>query len=151
MAAREAAAQEQWSDKVRMWFAEPGWTPAGVRLPDDPSQGRGYDANAVPGLTAYILVHLMPVGTATTFVIAYSAIAPAKQLALGSSYIFWTAMNWAGLLEERAWATPSEWARLVCVGVGGRVGARVYANACAYVCVCRQTVTQDEADLAFRM
>ena len=52
------------------------------------------------------LVHLMPVGTATAFVIAYSAIAPSNQLAVGSGYIFWTAMNWAGLLEERGWAVP---------------------------------------------
>ena len=117
--AREAAAQERWADKLRMWIAEPGWTPAGVQLPEDPSEGRGYDTNAVPGLSAYILVHLMPVGTATAFVIAYSAIAPSNQLAVGSGYIFWTAMNWAGLLEERGWAVPSEWTRLVAVGIGG--------------------------------
>ena len=40
--AREAAAQERWADKLRMWIAEPGWTPAGVRLPEDPSEGRGH-------------------------------------------------------------------------------------------------------------
>ena len=59
------------------------------------------------------------VGTATAFVIAYSAIAPAEQLAVGAGYIFWTGMNWAGLLEGRRWAVPSEWARLVGVGVAG--------------------------------
>ena len=131
--AREAAAQERWADKLRMWIAEPGWTPAGVQLPEDPSEGRTADTNAVPGLSAYILVHLMPVGTATAFVIAYSAIAPSNQLAVGSGYIFWTAMNWAGLLEERGWAVPSEWTRLVAVGIGNLFAPGHWLGACGVV------------------
>ena len=105
--ARESAAQERWADKAWMWFAAPGWTASGSGGPEAAAPARGYNLNAAPGLTAYILVHLLPVGTATAFVIAYSSIAPPAQLLVGSGYIFWTGMNWAGLIEGRRWAQPS--------------------------------------------
>lgn len=117
--ARDSAAQERGIDKVWMWFAAPGWSGSGASLSETDSSARGYDLNAAPGLTAYILVHLLPVGTATAFVIAYSSIAPPSQLMVGAGYIFWTGMNWAGLIEGRAWSEPSEWTRLVSVAIAG--------------------------------
>jgi len=125
---QESAGQVRWSDKIKVWFAEPGWTPAGVQHPPFPAPNRGYNANAVPLLGAYILTHLIPVGTATAYVIAYSNIWPAPWLGLGSAYIFWTGMNWAGLLEGEAWARPSEWLRLVIVLAAATYGATVTAG-----------------------
>ncbi len=116
--AKESFQQDKWSDKMKVWFAEPGWTPAGVQTPPFPAPNRGYDANSVPKLGAYILTHLMPVGIATAFVIAYSNIWAATWLGLGAGYIFWTGMNWAGLLEGESWARPSEWTRLIVVAAG---------------------------------
>ncbi len=122
---RESADQERWVDKIKVWVAEPGWTPSGVQHPPFPAPRRGYNANAVPSLGPYILMHLMPVGIATAYVIAYSNIWPPPWLALGSGYIFWTGMNWAGLLEGEAWARPSEWLRLVVILLGAAYGVTV--------------------------
>ncbi len=122
---RESAGQAKWSDKLKLWFAEPGWTPSGVQQAPFPAPGRGYNANAVPQLGTYILTHLLPVGTATAYVVAYSNIWPAKWLALGAAYILWTGMNWAGLLEGESWARPSEWLRLVGVGAAAAFGVTV--------------------------
>jgi len=126
--ARDSASQDKWTDKFKMWFAEPGWTPSGVQLPPFPAPNRGYNANAVPNLGAYIVTHLLPVGTATAYVIAYSKLWPASWLGLGAAYIFWTGMNWAGLLEGEAWARPSEWIRLVVVGFGAAFWATTGAG-----------------------
>ena len=118
---RESWGQDTWMNKAKIWFSPPGWTPAGIEHPAFPASHRGYDANAVPHLAPYILTHLMPVGLATAYVIAYSNIWPAGWLATGAAYIFWTGMNWAGLLEGETWSKPSEWIRLFVVGLSAAV------------------------------
>ncbi len=115
--AKESAAQERWSDKLRMWFAEPGWTPEGTRLPMFPAPGRGYDRDAAPGLRLYMVVHLMPVIVATSLVIAFSAIWHPVWLAIGAVYITWTGLGWAWIVEAKRGAVMWEKTRLVAVAV----------------------------------
>ena len=102
-------------DRFRVWWAEPGWTPSGVVRPDFPAAGRGYDVNMMEGKGGYIVAHLGAVSIATGLVIAYSNVARPFWLGLGALYIVWSGLNWAGLLEGRSWARPSEVARLGAV------------------------------------
>jgi len=102
-------------DRFRVWWAEPGWTPSGVVRSDFPAAGRGYDVNMMEGKGGYIVVHLGAVSIATGLVIAYSKVASPFWLGLGALYIVWSGLNWAGLLEGRSWARPSEVARLGAV------------------------------------
>jgi len=115
-----SADQVGWKNKLRMLIAEPGWTPAGVQLPEFPSPLRGYDANAMAGQGGYVIAHLAPVSAVTGLVIAHSELWPPGWLGLGAVYILWTGLNWAGLLEDRVWVKWSEPVRLVTVaGAGG--------------------------------
>ena len=139
--ARDSWAQVRLTDKLKMWIAEPGWTPAGVVQPAFPAPGRGYDVNMEPRLTLYILTHLVPVGVATAFVIAYSKLWPASWLALGAAYIFWTGMNWSGLIEGTRWGRVSEWSRLVAVGLAGGAGAVLLTGPLVWVAVSLVTLS----------
>jgi alkylglycerol monooxygenase len=130
---RASAGETSWVDKLKMWVAPPGWTAAGVSHPPFPAPGRGYDANAVPELDLYILVHLLPVGTATGFVIAYSALWPASWLGLGAAYIFWTGLNWAALHEGVRFALLSERLRLAVVGAAGVAAAAMLTGPLVWV------------------
>jgi alkylglycerol monooxygenase len=111
-----SANQAGWKNKLRMLFAEPGWTSEGAQVPEFPSPLRGYDAGAEKGQDGYIVAHLLPVSIVTGLVIAHSELWPRSWLCLGAGYILWTALNWAGLLEGRPWARWSEPVRLVTVG-----------------------------------
>jgi len=131
--ARASAAETAWVDKFKMLVAPPGWTAGGVCRPPFPAPGRGYDANAVPELDLYILVHLIPVGTATAFVIAFSALWPASWLCLGAVYIFWTGLNWAALHEGARAGLLSEQLRLLVVGAAGMAAAAMLAGPMVWV------------------
>lgn len=104
-------------DRIRVWWSEPGWTPAGVQRPEFPASGRGYDVNKMQGKGGYIVVHLGAVSVATGVVITFSKVASPLWLGLGASYIVWSGLNWAGLLEGRHWAMPSEVVRLSAVAL----------------------------------
>ena len=130
--ARASARQTGWVNKLKMCVSAPGWTPEGVQHPPFPAPGRGYDDNAVPQLNVYILVHLLPVGIATSFVIAYASIWPVTALAGGAAYIFWTGLNWAGLHEGHRLAQGAEWVRLLAVGVAGVAAAALLSGPLAW-------------------
>ena len=116
--ARDSASQERISDKIWMWFAEPGWTPDGVQRPGFPAQGRGYDENGAPGLRYYLIAHLIPVIVATSLVITFSAVWEPAWLAVGAIYITWTGMGWTWMIESKIGALALERLRLIVVALG---------------------------------
>ena len=114
--ARQSMSELQGMDRLRVWWAEPGWTPNGVVRPAFPAAGRGYDENRMEGRSSYIVVHFGAVGIVTGLVITFSKLAPPAWLAAGALYTVWSAINWAGLLEGRTWSRTSEIVRLVASG-----------------------------------
>ena len=97
----------RFTDKFRVWVAEPGWAPGGVVAIPFPAPNRGYDKDESPSLHVYAMAHLLPVSIATGCVIAFVNVWPTSWLAVGAAYIFWTCMGWVGIFEGTAWAR--EW------------------------------------------
>ena len=138
--ARASASQATFSNKVWMWFAEPGWTPSGVQRSVFPAPGRGYDKNGAPGLRHYMLAHLLPVILSTTLVISYSAIWPPLWLGLGAVYITWTGLGWSWLIESKPGAVTMEKARLVAVVVCALALASTYPTGLVWACAAAMSV-----------
>jgi alkylglycerol monooxygenase len=113
----------RFTDKFRVWVAEPGWTPGGVVDIPFPAPNRGYDKDESPSLHVYAMAHLLPVSIATGCVIAFVNVWPTSWLAVGTAYIFWTCMGWVGIFEGTAWARGVELSRLIVVGAGSAVVA----------------------------
>lgn len=128
LAAASAAAPRP-LDKLRVWFASPGWTPEGVAPYPGVADGSymrrpKYDPPAPRGVSAYVLVQfasLVPITAALMFV---QETASAPVLAAGAALVLLTLATTAGLLEGRRWARPVEALRLASIA-GAIVWARV--------------------------
>jgi hypothetical protein len=122
LAARSAAARRP-MDKLRVWFAGPGWQPEG-ELPypgvADGSYVRRpkYDPVAPAGVRAYVVAQLVVAVLVTTALIATEDSAPRPARVAGVVLVLCTIGAGAGLIEGRRWARPVEALRLAAMGAG---------------------------------
>lgn len=121
----KARAARTLGDKLRVWFAPPGWVPPGVTLPAPPD-GVPTDPGYVPydrplhGSRA-LYVGLQFAGMiAATLGLLYSqtTLAPAAVIAWGAA-ILWTLIAVGGVTDGRRWAPRLEAARLAAIVAGG--------------------------------
>jgi sterol desaturase/sphingolipid hydroxylase (fatty acid hydroxylase superfamily) len=117
-------AAPRWSDKVRVWFASPAWSPEGVApypgLADGSYLAREkHDVVASRATSIYVVVQFAFAVAATAALMFLQAALPRAVLAAGAALVVITLATCAGLLEGKRWAKPVEAARLVAaVGAG---------------------------------
>ncbi len=111
-------------DKIRVFFAGPGWRPEGVApYPgvEDGSYVRRpkYDPVAPPGVRLYVLVQFTIALAITAALISLQSEAPVPWLAAGTVLVLCTIGTSSGLLEGRPWARPVEALRLAGTAAAG--------------------------------
>lgn len=115
--AKDAWHARRWRDKLRVWFARPGWRPADVAVrfpkPGFDIARSEYDPPVPASLRAYCFVQfLVLLGLGTLFLQNAARLAPGMAL---QSALFLTLglMTIAALLERRRWAIVGETLRLL--------------------------------------
>lgn len=106
----------KWSDRIRVWFADPGWDPATRTLaappPVDVDHHPKFDTPLPRPVAAYVAVQFVPVAAAT-FALLYWQDTLAEATAFAGAFaILVSILLWGGLLERRRWAQPAELVRL---------------------------------------
>lgn len=129
--AKTASSAPRWSDKLKVWFMPPEWTPAGeppaAFPPDEALAARPrYDVDA-PQWHAYIAVQWVGVAVATVGLLLFAHEVPWAPLVplrplLVVAVALWTWGSlavFAGLLEGKSWARGAEGARQGALLIGG--------------------------------
>ena len=116
----------RWSDKVRVWFKEPGWLPDDVDEPevtDNALHGSIYDARPPDPLGRYVLWHFaLSMTAAFVYIYTFDDLSPLWKAA-GALWLTWSLVNASGVLETRAWLPASEVARLAAAATLAGVAA----------------------------
>jgi len=109
-------------DAKKVWVAPPEWVAAGEPEPAGyPPPGRGYDSDTAPGAYSYALGQLVVLIALMTVVLTFESYIPTAWKLLASFFILWTGITWAGFYDQRRWAQPLEWCRLLALVVVGLV------------------------------
>jgi sterol desaturase/sphingolipid hydroxylase (fatty acid hydroxylase superfamily) len=142
--ASASAAAPRVRDKIRIWLAPPGWTPAGVAPPADVADGSyvrrpKYDPRAPRPVQRYAAAQFAIAVLATAALMFTQETAPRPLLAAGAALVVLTLATAPGLAERRPWAPGLEYARLAVVALGaaawtfgGPIFAPAVAGAAAY-------------------
>lgn len=123
----KARAAERWSDKLKVFFAPPGWTPPGVELPPPPA-GRPTDPDyrlyAQPRSTSRSVYIALQFGGLIAGTLAFLFGAPQmspSQILLTGGALLWTLLAIGAVVDRRRWGAWVEAARLaamVAIGAG---------------------------------
>ena len=134
---RMARATPRWADKVRVWFAHPGWRPPGVPGPARAPRAGKYDPRLGRAAGAYVAANLVAAVTGTFALLLFQgALGPAER-AVAVVLVLLTVAGWGALLERRRWALHLEAARLALTAavaiwwLGGRLPPSALVGAAA--------------------
>jgi len=110
-----------WRERWRAVFGHPGWLPPalGPRVvpgPVSPETFRKYEPEVPRALQRYAVVQFVVVLIASVAFLNAAGTLPAASVAAGMFYVLLSLGNIGGILEARAWAGPSETARLLILG-----------------------------------
>jgi len=130
----------RWRDKIRIFFAPPGWRPADVPFEPvaySPVDGRRYDARPPNGLGLLAFVQfLVAMGAVIALLFAAGRWGRPAEVAL-ALFAVWGLANVGGLCDRRPWLPASETLRWLATaataGVLAPAGARAAAVAAAGV------------------
>jgi|HubBroStandDraft_6_1064221.scaffolds.fasta_scaffold308958_1 alkylglycerol monooxygenase len=143
LAAASAAAPRP-LDKLRVWLAPPGWTPAGVAPPPGVADGSyvrrpKYDPRAPRPVRRYATAQFAVAVVTTAALMFTQENAPRPLLAAGAALVVLTLATAPALVEQRPWAGSLEYARLAIVvgaaaawAYGGALVVPIVTCACAY-------------------
>jgi sterol desaturase/sphingolipid hydroxylase (fatty acid hydroxylase superfamily) len=125
----DALAARTWGDRLRVWFAHPGWRPVGLPPHPKPAPVRREDqrkyapswVSGVPGLTGYVVAQFVPVAAAVMglLLVEDNDAVPRWALAVAAGLILWTVWIWGALFEARSAAVAHESARLGALAAAG--------------------------------
>lgn len=119
--ARLARLAPRWSDRVRVWFAHPGWRPPGAAEGVRPPAGGKYDPRAGRGLAAYVATNLVLAVGATFALLLFQHALTALERAVAAGLVLLTIAGWGALLERRSWALLLETVRLALAALAAVV------------------------------
>ena len=115
--ARVSRTTARWQDKLRVWFAPPGWYPqdmGGPKPPDPPGPNDlKHSVSVSLPVFSYLGVQSLMVSGALGALILSGDAWPSVMKALLVASIFWTLFNASGLIQGRRWAALSESVRVV--------------------------------------
>lgn len=119
--ATKLRAARSWGERWRAVFGHPGWLPAtlGPRIvpgPVSPETFKKYEPEVPRPLQRYALVQFLAVLLASVAFLRAARGMSGMTLVAGTFYVLLSLGNIGGILEARAWAGPSETARLVIMG-----------------------------------
>lgn len=119
--ATKLRAARSWGDRWRAVFGHPGWRPAtlGPRIvpgPVSPESFKKYEPEVPRPLQRYAVVQFLVVLLASVAFLQAASGMSGVTLVAGTFYVLLSLGNIGGILEARAWAGPSETARLVIMG-----------------------------------
>ena len=114
-------AARSWRERWSAVFGHPGWLPPalGTRIvpgPVSPETFRKYEPEVPRALQRYAVVHFLVVLVASVMFLRAAGGLPGTTLLAGLFYVLLSLGNIGGILEARAWAAPSETARLLILG-----------------------------------
>jgi hypothetical protein len=111
---RSSMQTRRWRDRIKLWFAHPGWLPSELRS-DEPkadtateSHYQKFETRISATLWRYCLLQYGLAGAAILPVMAFAAQLDALQIALLLAFATWSGINVGGLQQASAWAAPSE-------------------------------------------
>lgn len=115
-----------WGERWRAVFGHPGWRPSalGPRIvpsPVSPETFSKYEPEVPRPLQRYAVTQFLVVLLASIAFLQAASSLPDVTLVAGMFYVLLSLGNIGGILESRAWAGPSETARLLILG--GAAGA----------------------------
>jgi alkylglycerol monooxygenase len=101
-------------DRLRVWLAPPEWTPTGTKqIPSvERATHQPYRPEQDTQTWAYVGLHFLPVGAASTGVLLLQATAPLWAVAALAAWVVVGTVAFGGLFERRAWAVRLEQGRL---------------------------------------
>lgn len=114
---------QRWSDKLRVWFAPPGWRPADVaarfpKRPYDPERDfQRYDPPRSVRLSLYVLAQFLVLMVANSHFLKLLPSASAAASLLYFGYILATLVTLGGVLESRRGFLLLELARVAGTGL----------------------------------
>lgn len=116
--ATKLGAARTWGERWRAVFGHPGWRPAalGPRIvpgPVSPETFRKYEPEVPRPLQRYAVAQFLVVLLASVAFLQAASGMSGLTLAAGTFYVLLSLGNIGGILEARAWAGPSETARLL--------------------------------------
>ncbi len=137
--AQTARATRSWGDKLRIFFAAPGWAPADQGGPEVPPP-------VDVGVSKFDLPYPRPVGEYACVQFAFLGVMAVGLISFGTSLdagvaaaaglaVAWGLLNLGGLFETRPWALHSEAARVALLPLASLVvlsGASAWIAAAAF-------------------
>ena len=114
-------AARTWPERWRAVFGHPAWLPPalGTRIvpgPVSPETFQKYEPEVPRPLVRYAVVQFVVVLLASVAFLRAAGGLPGATLVAGMFYVLLSLGNIGGILESRAWAAPSETARLLILG-----------------------------------
>jgi len=124
---RDAAHTQRWADKLKVFFAAPGWKPADLGpaiVPQEVSVDsfRKFDVPASRSLLAYAAVQFVAASLMGVVLLELAPKVGLWPLVGPAFYVVLTLNNLGGVLERRQWALWSEMARLLALPAVAAVG-----------------------------
>lgn len=120
---RTAVAAPYWNDKLRLWFMAPAWVPAGMEAPASSQEkwARGelkrYETNTPVPLKVYVVLHFIPLLLLVTGWMKGNHDMETVAKLASAGLLFWSLLNFGGILECHRWVPVSEILRVLAMGV----------------------------------
>jgi hypothetical protein len=116
--AKQARALPRWRDKLKVWWAHPGWQPAEMGPPPpipevSPSTYRKYVPELPRPLRRYVWAHFWLAFIGSGAVMSLAPKASPSEMILPGLVVLATLAALAGLVERKPWAYPLDLARQV--------------------------------------
>ena len=111
-----AAGFPRWADRLKLWWAHPGWRPAALG-PTGPANAvsratyQKYDPGTPPGLRRYVLVHFGIAFAGSGVYMALEPTAARIDMLLPGIVVLASLAALAGLMERKSWAPALDTAR----------------------------------------
>ena len=103
-------------DRLRLWFARPGWPPEPA--PEPALDGRAKYDRALPrGTKLYVAAHFVPVVVVTFLMLLHANDGDRSLLWAGLVFVLGTLLALGGLLDGRRWGRPVEAARVAALAL----------------------------------
>ena len=114
---RTAVAAPQWQDKFKIWFMPLTWQPEGLPpfvMPTEttPHNQHRYTTEMFPNAKPYLLLQVVLGLLLMLVVIKQDSPWETWQRWVGAGLLWWTIINWAGIMERSTWTRLSETLRL---------------------------------------
>jgi alkylglycerol monooxygenase len=115
---KDAVAAPRWIDKIKIWFMPLGWRPVG--LPEKPALQEVTVENQIrfstqmfEGAKPYLVVQILIGVFMMMLIINPSSSLSTGERWAGSFFLWFSIINWSGIMESKSWLVSAELFRLI--------------------------------------